>query len=104
MTGSGSAGGSPAGRSRLSAVERKAQLTEIGLELLRDRPEAVWEALGSHLADDHELGGRLGPVLVSRFTVEAVALRGSWAEALRQTTAELAEHQDATALRLWLAD
>ncbi len=34
----GSAGGSTSGRSRLSAPERRAQLTEIGLELLQSRP------------------------------------------------------------------
>jgi hypothetical protein len=42
-------------------------------------------------------------VWVERFYSYAAAT-DDWAEALRQTTAELAEHQDATALRLWLAD
>ncbi len=42
-------------------------------------------------------------VWVERFYANATAT-DDWAEALRQTTADLAEQQDATALRLWLAD
>lgn len=38
VTGTGSAAGATGGRSRLSATERRAQLTEIGLELLRHTP------------------------------------------------------------------
>jgi ceramide glucosyltransferase len=53
-------------------------------EDLRGQGEArAWEVLGDSLADDYVLGRLLAPVLISRWTLETYALRGTWLDAVR---------------------